>query len=235
MLETLIRGSHWASTLTVAELDHVLREAFERRIPAGGYALRCGDPAELWIGVIDGLLKLSLSQPDGLFSTFTGVAAGGWAGEGSLLRPGRWRYDAVAMRDSRIACVPRSTFERLVATNPAFNRFLLLHLNARLSLFIGLAEYDRLLGPEARVARCVASLFDPDLYPAAGPTLPLTEAEIALLAAVPLPRAREALRGFERAGLLLVEAAGVTVFDLRRLRAYRGPGTDAPNGHSRVG
>lgn len=235
MLETLIRGSHWAPALTPAELDSLLRESFERHIPAGGYALRCGDPAELWIGVIDGLLKLSLSQPDGLFSTFTGVTTGGWAGEGSLLRPGRWRYDAVAMRDTRIACVPRCTFERLVASNAAFNRFLLLHLNARLSLFIGLAEYDRLLGPEARVARCVASLFDPDLYPAAGPTLPLTEDEIALLAAVPLERAREALRELERSGLLLVEATGVTVFDLRRLREYRGPGTAAPNRLSRAG
>ena len=164
-LETMLRGSLWAATLAPEELNGVLRESHERRVPEGGYALRCGEPADQWIGIIEGLVKMSVSQPDGRVSTFTGVGAGGWAGEGSLLKPGVWRYDGVAVRATRIACVPRATFERLVSTSLPFNRFLLSHLNARLSLFIGLVEFDRLLGPEARVARCLASLFDPALYP----------------------------------------------------------------------
>ena len=76
--------------------------------------MRCGEPADYWLGVIEGLVKMSVSQADGRVSTFTGVTAGGWAGEGSLLKPGPWRYDAVAVRQTRLACVPRRTFERLV-------------------------------------------------------------------------------------------------------------------------
>ena len=106
-LENMLRTSLWAATLSVDELDRVVREAHERRIPAGGYALRCGQPADAWIGVIEGLVKMSVSLPDGRLSTFTGVTAGGWAGEGSLLKPGIWRSKVwrgtQAMRVSRVA------------------------------------------------------------------------------------------------------------------------------------
>ena len=232
-LETMLRGSIWAATLSAEELDQVLRESFERRIPMGGYAVRRGEPAEIWFGVIDGIIKMSLSQPDGRVSTFTGVTAGGWAGEGSLLKPGKWRYDGVAARETRVACVPRHTFERLVSTNLGFNRFLLAQLNARLSLFIGLVEFDRLLGPDARVARCLASLFDPDLYPSAGDFVQLNQEEVGLLAAVSRQRANEALHQLERAGLLRVEFGGVTVLDLKGLRNYVGTQAPRPTGKLR--
>lgn len=229
-LETLLRHSLWASTLNADELDQVVRESFERRIQLGGHAMRRGEPADIWVGVIDGLLKMTISQPDGRLSTFTGVTSGGWAGEGSLLKAGRWRYDGVAARETRIACVPRHSFERLVSTNLAFNRFLLAQLNARLSLFIGLVEYDRLLGPEARVARCLASLFDPDLYPNVGRFVRLNQEEIGLLSALSRQRANEALHELERAGLLRVEFGGVSVLDLPGLRGYCG--TSVPRPHT---
>ena len=222
-LDGLLRQSLWAQTLAPDELDRVVAETRERRVPAGGYAIRCGEPAEHWIGVIDGLVKMSVTQAEGRQCTFTGVTAGGWAGEGSLLKPGPWRYDGIAVRPTRLACMPRSTFKRLLATSLEFNQFLLAHLNARLSLFIGLVEFDRLLGPNARMARCLASLFDPNLYPNTDRFLPLSQEEIGLLAALSRQRANESLHALERAGLLRVDFRGVTVLDLPGLRAYRDP------------
>jgi CRP-like cAMP-binding protein len=233
-LEALIRDSSWAAALDEDELDRVLGESIERRIPTGGHAVRCGEPADYWFGVIEGLVKMSVSQADGRVSTFTGVTAGGWAGEGSLLKPGVWRYDAVAVRHTRLACVPRRTFERLVSTNLAFNRYLLSHLNARLSLFIGLVEYDRLLGPDARVARCLASLFDPVLYPRAVNFVHLSQEEIGLLSAVSRQRCNEALHELERAGLLRIEYGGVTVLDPQRLRGYCGAPEARPAARPRL-
>ena len=221
-LESALRDSVWANTLNRDELDQIVAESFERHIAVGACAVRRGEPADLWFGVIDGLVKMSVSLPDGRLSTFTGVTAGGWAGEGSLLKAGPWRYDGIAVRETRIACVPRHSFERLVSNNLAFNRFLLNQLNARLSLFVGLVEYDRLLGPDARVARCLSSLFDPDLYPRAGNFVRLSQEEIGLLSAVSRQRANEALHELERAGLLRVEFGGVTVLDLAGLRGYCG-------------
>jgi CRP/FNR family transcriptional regulator, cyclic AMP receptor protein len=219
-LETMLRSSGWAEVLQPAELDLVVQQTRERRVPAGAFLFARGDPADHWYGVIDGLLKMSLSRPDGRQSTFTGVHAGGWAGEGSLLKPGNWRYDAVATRETRVACVPRHVFQHLVSTSMPFNRFLLAHINARLSLFISLVEIDRLLGPTARVARCLASLFDPVLYPRQGRSVRLSQEEIGLLAAVSRQRTNQALHALERDGLLKVEFGCVTVHDLPSLRNY---------------
>jgi hypothetical protein len=55
-LEALIRDSSWAAALDEDELDRVLGESIERRIPTGGHAVRCGEPADYWFGVIEGLV-----------------------------------------------------------------------------------------------------------------------------------------------------------------------------------
>jgi CRP/FNR family cyclic AMP-dependent transcriptional regulator len=221
-LEIAIARSRWALALSDSERPQVTAESFERYVPAGGYAMRCGEPADCWIGVIDGLVKMSVSQADGRVSTLTGVTDGGWAGEGSLMRPGVWRYDGVAVRATRLACVPRYTFERLLATNIKFAHYLLSQLNARLSLFIGLVENDRLLGPEARVARALASLFNPDLYPRASSSVRLSQDEIGGLAGVSRQSANRALHQLEAQGLLRVAFGCVTVLDLPALGAYCG-------------
>lgn len=231
-VESALRASLWAQTLGQRELDQVVAESHERRLTVGGYAMKSGARAEHWVGVVEGLVKMSVSHADGRHSTFTGVTAGGWAGEGTLLKGTHWRYDGVAVRPTRLVCVPRRTFERLVSTSLAFNRYLLSHLNARLSLFIGLVEYDRLLGPDARVARCLASLFDPDLYPRTSNFIQLSQEEIGLLSAVSRQRTNESLHLLERAGLLSVAFGGVTVLDLPGLRSYSGdaqtPASGAP-------
>jgi len=221
----MLRDSLWAGRLSPQEFDRVARHACERRVAAGGFVVRVGAPAGQWIGIIEGLVKMSVTAEDGNTSSFTGVTSGGWFGEGSLLKTAeRWRYDCIALRDTRLACIPKRIFIELLDASVAFNRFVLAHLNARLSLFIGLVEYDRLLGPDARVARCIASLFDPDLYPRTGPLLQLTQDEVALLAAVSRQRANRALHELESAGLLRIEFKGIRVLDVAGLRRFSLPG-----------
>lgn len=230
-VEETIRNSFWADTLTPNQLAQVCAESHELHVKAGAHLAQAGDPANSWYGVIDGVLIMTVCSPEGKESTFTGVRSGAWFGEGTLLKPGPWRYNSTAIRDSRLVGVPRSTFERLVQTSLPFNHFLLSHLNARLGLFISLVEYDRLLGPDARLARCLASLFNSDLYPQPGRFVQLSQEEIGHLCALSRQRANEALHKLEAAGLLRVEFGGVTVLDLPGLRNYSG---DAPGRHSRA-
>jgi CRP-like cAMP-binding protein len=229
-LHEMLRGSLWARGLSPGEFEWVSRNTYERRVAAGGFVVRMGEPADQWTGIIEGLVKMAITTPDGRTASFTGVTAGGWFGEGSLLKAAeKWRYDGIALRDTRLACMPRAVFTQLLDASIPFNRFVLSHLNARLSLFIALAEFDRLLGPDARVARCLASLFDPNLYPQAEPLLQLTQDEVALLSAVSRQRANRALHELEAAGLLRIEFKGIRVLDLPGLRRYPGPqATDAP-------
>ena len=219
-LEHTLHGSLWAAALTPPEMAQVRAETYEIEVAAGSHAARIGELAHSWFGVIEGVLIMTMGSPNGKESTFTGVTNGGWFGEGTLLKNGLWAYNAVAVRDSRIACVPRETFQRLVQTSLPFNHFLLAHLNARLGLFISLVENDRLLGPKARVARCLASLFNPDIYPRTGRFIVLSQEESGHLAGLSRQRANRALQTLEQAGLLRIEFGGVTVNDLPGLRTY---------------
>lgn len=216
----LLRASIWARALTEAELRQVESELIERSVPAGALVCRKGDAVDHWIGVVDGLLKLSSISAHGKSVTFAGIPGGAWFGEGSMLKTEPRKYDVVALRDSRVALMTRATFDRLLDSSIAFNRFLLVQLNERLGHFIAMVEYDRMLDPDARVARCLAALFNPYLYPGFGPQLQISQEELGNLSGVSRQRANQALQVLEKAGLLRVEYGGITVLDLEGLQRY---------------
>ena len=219
-LPEFLSTCRWTQSLSAEELQRVADEIVEKPVPSSGYVCRKGEPVLHWIGVIDGLVKMSTLSAEGKLTTLTGVPSGGWFGEGSLLKDELRKYDILALRNSRIAYMPRATFNRLLNTNLAFNRFLLVQLNERLGLFIALMENERLLEPDARVARSLGALFNPVLYPGVGRQLQISQEEIGFLAGVSRQRVNQALQVLERAGLLKVEYGGVKVLDLGGLQQF---------------
>lgn len=217
----VLQATPWGKTLGEEALRSIAPDIIERRFPAGGFVCRKGETVDAWVGVIDGLLKMSSVSPEGKPISFTGVPTGGWFGEGSLLKHPELRlYDVVALRESRVAFMPRSVFMRLLDNSIPFNRLLLKQLNERLAQFIGIVENDRMLEPDARVARAVAQLYNPLLYPGTASQLQLSQEEIGLLSGVSRQRANQALQVLERAGLLKVEYGGVRVLDLDGLKRF---------------
>lgn len=224
-LAQMLRGSNWGRVLTPHELDRATGEAIERYSPAGAFVARMGEPVLHWIGVIEGLLKMSVTAADGRTSTLSGLNQGCWFGEGSLMKLEPRRYDVVALRPSRVVLLPHATFEWLRGRSLPFCHYLHNLMNARLAMFIGLLEYDRLLDPDARVARCLATLFDPDLYPSPRALLvDLHQNEIALLSGLSRQRVNVALRKLQQAGLIRIEPRGVQVLDVDGLRGFASPG-----------
>lgn len=221
-LADLLRTSVWTRSLGPAELARVERETLVRDLPVGVPVCRKGEVVEHWIGVIDGLVKMASVSAEGKAMSFTGIGTGGWFGEGSLLKDEPRRYDIVALRASRIAYMPRSTFMALLDESVAFNRFLLIQLNERLGQFIGLVEHDRLLGPDARLARGLAALFNPHLYPGSRSTLPISQEELGQLVGLSRQRVNQALQVLEQKRLLRVAYGSVTVLDLKGLREFDG-------------
>ena len=221
-LGAMLRASQWARSLTPEALARIEVETLVRHCPAGGFVCRKGEKVSHWIGVVDGLVKMSNLSADGKPTTLTGIGVGGWFGEGALLKDEPRRYDIVTLRDSAIAYMPRATFMFLLDTSIAFNRFLLVQLNERLGQFIGRVEHDRLLGPDARVASGLASLFNPTLYPGVKTQLQISQEEIGYLAGLSRQRANQALQALEKAGLVRIEYGGITVLDIDGLRSFGG-------------
>ena len=221
-IRNMLEKSIWAQALTEDQLARVEAEVFGRKIPAGGYVCRKGDPVTHWIGVHEGLLKMSSVSPEGKTVSFAGMANGGWLGEGSLLKDEPRKYDVVALRESELLYMPKSTYIWLLDNSIPFNRFLITQLNERLGLFISLVEYDRMLEPDARVARCLAALFNPYLNPGIGLNLQISQEEVGNLSGTSRQRANQALQVLEKAGLLKVDYGSITINDLAGLRQFPG-------------
>jgi CRP-like cAMP-binding protein len=116
--------------------------------------------------------------------------------------------------------MPRRTFEWLLNTSIPFNRFLLVQLNERLGQFIGMLEAQRLHDPDARVARCVAGLFNPVLYPGMDARIEVAQEELGYLAGISRQRVNQALQTLQQSGLLRVEYGAIVIEDLIGLRSY---------------
>lgn len=219
-LDDLLDLSPWMNQLAAAQQARVRQDLVERPVAAGAFVCRKGDAVGHWFGVVDGLVKISSVSADGKSVTFIGVPPGGWFGEGSLLKDEPRRYDAIALRDSRIAFMPRATFQWLLDTSIPFNRHLLVQLNERLGQLIATLESDRLLGPDARVARCLAQMFNRLLYPEMGPRLEISQGELGFLTGLSRQRVNQALQLLAKRGLLAVEYGSVTVLSLDGLRTF---------------
>lgn len=216
----MLRASLWTRSLAPQQIARVEAETQVRTLPVGVPACRKGEPVEHWIGVIDGLVKMTSVTPEGKTTTFLGVTSGGWFGEGSLLKDRTRKYDVVTLRESIVAYMPRATFEWLLDTSIDFNRFLLMQLNERLGQFIAMVEYERLLETDARVARSLASLFNPVLYPEHADEVQLSQEEVGYLTGISRQRANQALQVLEKAGLLKVEYGRIRILDLDGLRSF---------------
>ena len=219
-LDDMLDLSSWTRELPAEQLSRVRAAIAVREFAAGACICRKGDPANAWLGVIDGLVKIHSLSPAGKSVTFAGIPAGGWFAEGSVLKGQTFKYDIEALRDSRIAFMPEATFQWLLDTSIPFNRFLLKQLNERLGQFIGMVEHDRLLEPDARVARALAGLFNPHLYPDSDPHIQISQEELGYLAGASRQRVNRALQVLGKAGLIKIDYGLVTVLDLNGLRRF---------------
>jgi CRP/FNR family transcriptional regulator, cyclic AMP receptor protein len=216
----LHRIAPWSRALNEREVDAARGGIVERSYAANESIFVRGDRFDYWTGVVSGLVRMGIVSRGGKATSFTGLRAGAWFGEGTVLKNEPRRYDIVALRDSRLALMDRSTFFWLYENSAAFNRFLVMQLNERVGQFIGLVEYGRTLDATARLARSIASLFNPILYPDLNRHLEITQEEIGALTGISRQNANQCLKRLEKEGLLRLEYGGVTIVDLEALRSY---------------
>ena len=218
--EELLRSSSWGKTLTDEEMTRALAGTTERSYAPGAFICMKGEPVEFWMGIIDGLGKMASHWTTGKTTSLTGISTGGWFGEGSLLKREPRRYDVMAIRETRVAFMNRSTFLWLLDHSIPFNRYMIEQLNERLGQFIGMMENERLLDIDTRIARVLAALFNPVLYPGTNRLLQISQEELGYLAGVSRQRANQGLKVLEDAGLVRSEYGGINVLDLDGLRTF---------------
>jgi len=208
----------WLQLLSAEERAEVMPRIVVSDPQPGDYVCRIGRPVTYWFGVVSGLLKMSSDNENGQTMTFTGVPPGGWFGEGTVLKRESYRYNIQPLRPSVVAGLPVDTFHWLIDHSLGFNRFIMNQLNERLGQFIAAREIDRLTNPEIKVARHLAALFNPVLFPGVGEVLRITQQELAYLAGLSRQRVNEALRHLEQQQLIHIEYGGLRILDMQGLR-----------------
>ncbi len=219
-LDDLLAASKWASALSAGQLQRARTTTIVRELGPGNYACHKGDPPNVWIGVIDGLIKMANLSETGRSVTFATFSANCWFGEGSILKQEPRKYDVVALRGSRVALMPAVTFFWLLDTSISFNRFIMNQLNERLGQFVSAFEHDRLDDLDARVAHTLVDMLHPQLYPSREYRIEISNEELGHLVGASRQRMSQALQVLEKSGLIKIAYRVITVLDIDGLRDF---------------
>jgi hypothetical protein len=115
----------WLQSLDEPERERAQDALIVTTAQPGDYICRIGRPVTYWFGLVDGLLKMNNDDSQGPVITFTGLAPGGWFGEGTALKHEPYRYNVQALRKSHVAGIPIATFDWLIDHSLGFNRFVM--------------------------------------------------------------------------------------------------------------
>jgi CRP-like cAMP-binding protein len=215
-----LAGIPWLAAMTEAEQALAIPRIVVGDAQPGDLVCRFGKAPTYWFGVVEGLLKMSTDNAQGFSVTFTGLPSGGWFGEGTALKRESYRYNVQALRNTTVAGLPLESFHLLLDQSIGFNRFVMNQLNERLGQFIAAREIDRLGNPDVRVARNLAALFNPVLFPGVGEVLRITQQELAYLVGLSRQRVNVALNALQQANWIRLEYGGVRVLNLAALRSH---------------
>ena len=220
-LRDVLEETHWLQELPPEAKARVYADAYEAFFTAGDVVVRQGDPGRAWLGVAEGLLKVSMVHRSGKVVMFTAIPEGSWIGEGAVIKRELLRYDIFAMRPSRVIHLPGATLRWLLDTSIEFNHIIISRLNERLSQYIAMVEIDRLTDAATRVARAIGTMYNPVLHPHMGSVLTLSQTELGELIGMSRQSISAALKQLESEGLVTTEYGGVMVRTLSSLIDYQ--------------
>ena len=99
-LDDLLAASKWAGALSAEQSQRARTAIFVRELQPGNYVCRKGEPSDVWVGVIDGLVKAESLSGSGKSVTFATLPANSWFGEGSILKREARKYANTMFRRS---------------------------------------------------------------------------------------------------------------------------------------
>ncbi|CAM5202362.1 CRP-like cAMP-binding protein OS=Castellaniella defragrans OX=75697 GN=HNR28_000014 PE=4 SV=1 [Castellaniella defragrans] len=221
-IDELLRLSPWFTALDRPAQERVEVSISERPVAQGAMLGHQGEIQHAWYGMLEGLMKWSSIAYDGRSVTLGCLLAGSWFGEGTLIRHAPRQSNLVALRASRIAQIPLSTFQWLRETQPSFNDFLVNQLNERLHWFMGNSTAHALLSTDGQVVRALLGMVNSLPNPRGERRLKLTQKELADIAAVSRQTCNSTLMKLKAAGYIRTQPGGITVIDVEGLEEFTG-------------
>ncbi|MDT8991612.1 Crp/Fnr family transcriptional regulator [Curvibacter sp. APW13] len=222
-LERFLSCQPWFRPLPVTMQREVLACTESLSAAKGETVFSANEPVECWCGVVRGLVKIE-SLHGTQHSTFAGLDDGAWFGEGALLKQETRQYRVVALRDTELACLPATMFDRLLRESMHFNRAVIDELNQKLGQAMAVIHTGRTGSVEQRLALALRRMGSRP-----GRVLELSQDELASLAGMARQTANRTLKQLEQRGIVRLAQNRMTVLDDAALLAcVQGRGVETP-------
>lgn len=217
-----IESGSWFSKLSLPLRQAILARSTVRRLADGATLSARGTPAQEWVGVAKGAVRVSSVSLSGKQVTLTYVEPGTWFGDIALFDGLPRTHDASAHGETTLLVVRKADFKELLAQHIELYDALLRLNCRRLRLMFDTIEDLNTRPLAARLAKQVlllARAYGIDQGEEIRIGLQLAQEDLAQLLGASRQRVNQELKGFEREGAVRIEPTRLVVLSKDKLLA----------------
>ncbi|WP_343639056.1 Crp/Fnr family transcriptional regulator [Roseateles sp.] len=217
-----IETGPWFSKLSLPLRSDILARATVRRLADGALMSVRGEPAEEWIGVARGAVRVSSVSLSGKQVTLTYVEPGIWFGDIALFDGLPRTHDASAHGETTLLVIRKPDFKDLLQRHTELYEALLRLNCRRLRLMFDQVEDLNTRPLASRLAKQILLLarsYGVSQGEEIRIGLQLAQEDLAQLLGASRQRVNQELKGFEREGAVRVEPTRLVVLSKEKLLA----------------
>jgi CRP-like cAMP-binding protein len=215
-----IESGSWFSKLSPPLRNAILSRAAVRRLKDGALLSSRGAPADEWVGVAKGAVRVSSVSLSGKQITLTYVEPGTWFGDIALFDGLPRTHDANAHGETTLLVVRKADFKELLAQHVELYDALLRLNCRRLRLLFDAVEDLNTRPLASRLAKQILLLarsYGVEQGDEVRIGLQLAQEDLAQLLGASRQRVNQELKGFERDGALRIEPTRLVVLSKTKL------------------
>jgi CRP-like cAMP-binding protein len=215
-----IESGSWFSKLSPPLRNAILSRAAVRRLKDGALLSSRGAPADEWVGVAKGAVRVSSVSLSGKQITLTYVEPGTWFGDIALFDGLPRTHDANAHGETTLLVVRKADFKELLAQHVELYDALLRLNCRRLRLLFDVVEDLNTRPLASRLAKQILLLarsYGVEQGDEVRIGLQLAQEDLAQLLGASRQRVNQELKGFERDGALRIEPTRLVVLSKTKL------------------
>jgi CRP-like cAMP-binding protein len=218
----ILKGVGWLSRQPGTFQEQLLARITLRRYAAGEVVYRLGAPLGGVYGLVSGSVIVTTAAPASPPRLLHYAMPGSWIGEGCFISREPRRVGMQAATATCMAYLPLDAMDQLASQDPMsiqrFAQILILNMDILLQAFCDLQHPDE----QRRVAATLCRIGGKD-----GIAIPLTQAELGLMANASRKQVNGALNRFEQSGWISKGYRSVTLRSFAQLQKFvRGPEDD---------
>ncbi|HSH04294.1 MAG TPA: Crp/Fnr family transcriptional regulator [Anaerolineae bacterium] len=215
-----LQGVPFFTNLTDTDRKSLAERLVERRFANSQIIFHLGDPGGLLYIIIEGKVKISLSNPDGQEALLAILGAGDFFGELALLDDSPRSATAEAIEPTTVLTLHREEFVRFITNNAEFAMQVLNVLSRRIRHLDNQISDIFFLDLPGRLARTLLKLADRhgrEMGSSIVIDLSLTQTDLAEMTGATRVSINKALGRFRRANWISVKGRRVAILDREAL------------------